>query len=371
MKNVLLTGARGFIGKNLAFALKRRTDINIIEYDLNDSPDILEEGLAKADFIYHLAGVNRPEQVEEFAKINFDLTQQICTTLQRLRRKPVFILSSSIQAAMENPYGISKRQAEEAVFDFNRETGSAVFVFRLHGVFGKWCRSNYNSVVATFCYNISRNLPIDIANPAKEIELVYIDDVVHAFSGIMDNCLPALDGKFFLAKPTYRISLGKMAEIIRSFRDARFNLAMPDMSNPFLHALHATYLSYIPTDSFAYALTQRADSRGELAELLKSPQIGQIFVSRTRPGIIRGNHYHDTKVEKFVVLEGDAVIRFRHVLGGDVIEYPVSGRDFRVVDIPPGYTHTIENVGRNDLIVLFWADEIFKPEIPDTFEMTL
>jgi len=370
---ILVTGAKGFVGKNLVVILKRRADVEVIEYDLDAPGSLLDEGLATADVIFHLAGVNRPERVEEFTEGNFDLTWQVCDTLRRLGCKPFLVLSSSTQAAMDNPYGLSKRQAEEAVFDFGRETGASVFVFRLHGVFGKWCRPNYNSVVATFCHNIARDLPIAISDPAKEIELVYVDDVVRAFIGVMDGRLPGSDGKYCLAEPTYRIALAALAETIRGFQASRVNLTLPDVSDPFVHALYATYISYLPTDDFAYALTQKSDARGELAELLKSPHIGQIFVSRTRPGITRGNHYHDTKVEKFVVLEGDAVIRFRHVLGGggDVIEYPVSGREFRVVDIPPGYTHAIENIGQNDLIVLFWADEIFDPNIPDAFGMTV
>jgi UDP-2-acetamido-2,6-beta-L-arabino-hexul-4-ose reductase len=377
---ILVTGAKGFIGKNLVVALKRRAGLDVIEYDLDSPAELLEEGLAKADVIYHLAGVNRPERIEEFTEGNFDLTRQICDALRRLERTPLLVLSSSTQAALDNPYGLSKRQAEEAVFDFGRETGASVFVFRLHGVFGKWCRPNYNSVVATFCHNIACNLPIAISDPTREIELVYVDDVVRAFIGVMDNRLPVSDGKYCLAEPTYRISLGPLADTIQGFRDSRVSLALPDMSDSFHRALYSTYVSYLPTDSFAYTLTQRADPRGELAELLKSPHIGQIFVSRTRPGITRGHHYHDTKVEKFVVLEGDAMIRFRHIrpdvndqrteVGeqrSDVIEYPVSGREFRVVDIPPGYTHSIENVGENDLIVLFWADEILNPEKPDTY----
>lgn len=371
MKTFLVTGAKGFIGKNLVVALKRRADVDVIEYDLNSPADLLEEGLAKADVIYHLAGVNRPERIEEFTEGNYDLTRQVCDALRRLGRSPLFVLPSSTQAALDNPYGLSKRQAEEAVFAFGRETGGVVFVFRLHGVCGKWCRPNYNSVVATFCHNIARNLPIAISDPTREIELVYIDDVVHAFIGVMDGRLPVSDGKYCLVEPTYRIALGALAETIQGFRASRVSLALPDIGDPFIRALYSTYLSYLPTDSFAYALTQRADPRGELAELLKSPRIGQIFVSRTRPGFTRGNHYHDTKVEKFVVMEGDAVIRFRHILGGDVIEYPVSGREFRVVDIPPGYTHSIENIGQNDLIVLFWAAEIFDPDIPDAFAMTV
>ena len=364
---ILVTGARGFIGKNLIVALKRRADVDVIEYDLDSPAGTLEEGLARADVIYHLAGVNRPERVEEFRSGNFDLTRQVCDALRQLGRTPLLLLSSSTQAALDNPYGLSKRQAEEAVFDFGREAGVSVFVFRLFGVFGKWCRPNYNSVVATFCNNIARDLPIAISDPTREIELVYIDDVVRAFLGVMDGRLPISGGHYCLVEPTYRISLGALAETIQGFRDSRVSLALPDMSNPFTRALYAAYISSLPADSLAYALTQRTDPRGELAELLKSPHIGQIFVSRTRPGITRGHHYHDIKVEKFVVLEGDAVIRFRHIVGGDVIEYPVSGREFRVVDIPPGYTHSIENVGQNDLIVLFWADEVFDPGHTDTY----
>lgn len=367
MKSVLVTGSDGFIGKNLGVALKRRAEVDVIEYDLDSPAGLLEEGLAKADVIYHLAGVNRPEKVEEFSRGNFELTRQVCNALKRLGRTPQLVLSSSTQAVLDNPYGLSKRRAEETVFDFGKNTGASVFVFRLSGVFGKWCRPNYNSVVATFCNNIARDLPIAISDPVREIELVYIDDVIRAFIDVMDGCLPVSNGKYFLAKPTFRITLGALAETIRKFRESRVSLSIPEVSDPFIRNLYATYISYLSTHSFAYTLTQQSDLRGELAELLKSPRIGQIFVSRTRAGFTRGNHYHDTKVEKFIVMEGDAVIRFRHILGGDVIEYPVSGREFRVVDIPPGYTHSIENVGKTDMIVLFWANEIFNPSDPDTF----
>ena len=371
MKTVLVTGAKGFIGKNLCVAFKRRSDVELIELDIDSPPELLEESLSTVDAIIHLAGVNRPERVEEFTEGNFDLTRQICDTLQRLDRRPFLLLSSSMQALLDNPYGVSKRQAEEEVFAFGEKTGARIAVFRLPGVFGKWCRPNYNSVVATFCHNIARDLPIKISDPSNEIELVYIDDVVRAFIAALDGVPPVTDGKFCRVQPSHRITLGALADQIHRFRESRVSLAVPDVSDPFVHALYATYISYLPTDAFAYALTQRSDPRGELAELLKSPHIGQIFVSRTRPGITRGHHYHDTKVEKFVVLEGDAVIRFRHILGGDVIEYPVTGREFRVVDIPPGYTHSIENVGNIDIVVLFWADEIFDPNIPDTFGMTV
>jgi len=368
---ILVTGARGFIGKNLIVALKRRADMEVIEYDLDSPASLLEESLSRVDVIFHLAGVNRPERVEEFKEGNYNSTRHICEPLQRLDRAPLFVLSSSTQASLDNPYGISKRQAEKAMFDFGGKTGASVFVFRLPGVFGKWCRPNYNSVVATFCYNIAHDLPIVISDPEREIELVYIDDVVRAFIGILDGRRSFTEDKYCRVEPTYRITLSNLAKTIRDFWDSRGSLTLPDMSDPFIRALYATYVSYLPADSFAYPLTQRSDPRGELAELLKSPAIGQIFVSRTRPGITRGHHYHDSKVEKFVVLEGDAVIRFRHVLGGDIIEYPVSGREFRVVDIPAGYTHSIENIGQEDLIVLFWADEIFNQDISDTYGMTV
>lgn len=371
MKSVFVTGAKGFIGKNLVVALKRNAGVDVIEYDLDCPAGLLEEGLSRADVVYHLAGVNRPERVEEFTAGNVDLTRNICATLMQKNRTPLFVLSSSCQAALDNPYGLSKRRAEEEAFEFGGSTGALVSVFRLPGVFGKWCRPSYNSVVATFCHNIAHDLPITISDPAREIELVYIDDVIRIFIGVMDGRQPVSDGKYCLAEPTYRITLGALGKTICDFRESRFSLSLPDMSDPFVRGLYATYVSYLPSDSFAYPLSQRIDPRGELAELLKSSHIGQIFVSRTRPGITRGHHYHDTKVEKFVVLEGDAVIRFRHILDGDAIEYPISGREFRVVDIPPGYTHSIENVGQNDLIVLFWANEIFNPDFPDTLGMTV
>jgi len=385
--NILITGSRGFIGKNLLVSLKRKNNISIFEYELDSSPDQLKKLLIISDIVFHLAGVNRPQNVDEFKKVNTDLSGQICDILREHKRKPLVIFSSSTQAALDNPYGISKRNAEEEFFKLNREAGVPVAVFRLPGVFGKWCRPNYNSVVATFCYNIARNLPITISDPKNEIELVYIDDVIRTFLQVMYGKMSPEENGFYSVKQAYRVTLGELADNLYSFRGSRRTLLLSDFNDQFNKCLYATYISYLPTDDFAFSLDQRIDQRGELAELLKSPHIGQIFVSRTRPGITRGNHYHDTKVEKFVVLEGDAVIRFRPVVPevgcqeseirnqrtddrrqmADVIEYYVSGRDFKVIDIPPGYTHSIENIGVNDLIVLFWADEIFDFSFPDTY----
>lgn len=362
---ILVTGAKGFIGKNLVVSLKRRADVEVIEYDLDSPICLLEEALARVNVIYHLAGVNRPEREEEFYEVNAELTQKICNSLLSLHCSPIFILSSSTQAAEDNPYGLSKRKAEKTVLEFGTVTSSSVFVYRLPGVFGKWCRPDYNSVVATFCHHIARDLPISISDPKKDIGLVYIDDVVQSFIGILDGHTPIRANRYCTVEPIWKINLGQMADILRSFRKSRETNILPDMNDRFLRCLYATYISYLPNNDYGYKLSQMIDDRGELAEILKHPHIGQFFVSRTRPGITRGNHYHDTKVEKFIVIKGDAIIRFRHILENEIIEYLVSGYEFRVVDIPPGYTHSIENVGETDLFVLFWANEVFDPQQPD------
>ncbi len=290
----------------------------------------------------------------------------MCEILRRQGSAPLVVLPSSTQAALENPYGRSKREAEELLAAFAHETGAQTRVFRLPGVFGKWCRPDYNSVVATFCYRIARGEEICISDPGHVIELVHIDDVVGAFVGLLDGKEPEGDGVWCRVTPTTRVTLGKLAEMIRLFRRGRRTVDAPPVGDRFSRVLYSTYLSYLPPGLFAYDLNQRVDVRGELAELLRGPALGQLFLSRTRPGITRGNHYHDAKVEKFVVVEGEAIIRFRGILIDEVMEYPVSGRDFRVVDIPPGFTHSISNVGQSDLVVLFWASEPFDPERPDT-----
>ncbi len=366
MKYVLITGSDGFIGKNLKVALRRKSNVEILEYKSTSSEEELEKGLLKADIIYHLAGVNRTTNNEDFMKVNCNLTQKICDYLIKLDKNPKIVFTSSIQANIDNPYGRSKLMAEKTIMNYSNNSRSPVFIFRLHGVFGKWCKPNYNSVVSTFCNNIARGLPINISDPQKQIELVYIDDVLRAFLGILDDCIPPSDGLYFMAEPIEKISLGSLSKIIQSFFDSRSNRSLPNINSHFNRSLYATYISCLPTNSFSYELTKKSDPRGVLAELLKSSDIGQIFVSRTKPGFKRGEHYHDTKVEKFVVLEGDAMIRFRHIFEKNIIEYPVSGHQFRVVDIPPGYTHSIENIGRRDLIVLFWADEVFNPDMADT-----
>lgn len=361
---VLVTGSQGFLGKNLVAHLRRRPDIEIIEVDQENSQAELTEALAQAEFVFHLAGVNRPQDEAEFQRRNANLTRRVCEGLLQAGAAAPIVLSSSVQAEQDNPYGRSKLKAEAALAWY-AEQGGAAIIYRLTNVFGKWCRPNYNSVVATFCHNIAAGLPITISDPVRELALVHVDDVVECFMGDLEAVAkPGLVRRE--ATPTYRVTLGRLVELITSFREMRQNLLMPDLADDFNRKLYGTYLSYLPPDGFSYGLEQKCDQRGCLAEFIKSASFGQIFVSRTLPGITRGNHYHHTKTEKFLVLQGEAVVRFRHIVSGEVIEYPVRGEEFKVVDIPTGYTHSIENVGAGELVTLFWASEIFDPSRPDT-----
>ncbi len=385
---VLVTGAKGFVGRNLVVTLEKQPDVEMIGYDLDDSQSLLDEGLATAEVIYHLAGVNRPEKPEDYQVGNTGFTQAICDKLRTLGRKPLIVLSSSIQAELDNLYGLSKRGAEDALLNFSRDTGAPVVIFRMKNVFGKWCRPNYNSGVATFCHNIARNLPITISDRANVVNLVYVDDVCAAMmeaAGLTQpphkHFMPASDSAYADINPSFKSTLGELVDTIEAFKGSRSSLQVPAFNDPFIYRLYATYLSYLEESNFAYGLDIKTDNRGCLAEFLKSPSFGQIFVSRTKPGITRGNHYHHTKTEKFLVVEGQAVIRFRKIdkqeaIGDgpeaigkekDIIEYRVCGEEFSVVDIPPGYTHSIENVGAGELVTLFWANQVFDPANPDTY----
>jgi UDP-2-acetamido-2,6-beta-L-arabino-hexul-4-ose reductase len=367
--NVFVTGSKGFVGRNLCSVLCTMKSIQLVEFDCDNTSAELEAMLGEADVIFHLAGVNRPKNEEEFKSGNAGLTEDICTILQRLNRAPKIILASSIQAELDNPYGSSKLHAEQALQAFAETTGARTVVYRFKNLFGKWCHPNYNSVTATFCYNIAHGLPVNISDPSRSIELTYIDDVVAALIGeILSKEGTQESGFAFGAELTaYPITLGELAELIMSFRESRQTLQLPGFDSQLVRALYATYLSYLEGEDFAYPLQIRSDERGSLAEMMKSKAFGQIFVSRTKPGITRGNHFHHTKTEKFMVVEGAAVIRFRQIDGVEVIEHRVSGTEFRVVDIPPGYTHHITNVGVGELVTLFWASEIFNPEKADTY----
>ena len=365
---VLVTGANGFVGKNLCLALGRIEGVEVFRYDLGNTRAELEEWAGACDFVFHLAGVNRPKDPAEFAKGNAGFTEELLSVLAR-RPVPV-LLSSSIQAALDNDYGKSKAAAEEAVRAYGARMGAPVYVYRLANVFGKWCRPNYNSAVATWCHNIARDLPIQVRDPAATVTLVYIDDVVESFIGCLEpRNTRNTRNEFLSVEPSYTKSLGEIVELIRSFHDEPETLDVPDQRDGFAKKLYATYLSYLPEDQFAYPLTMHVDNRGSFTEILHTAERGQVSVNVSRPGITKGQHWHHTKHEKFLVVSGEGAIRFRKMddPAAQVITYRVSGAKLEVVRIPPGYTHNIENLGMTDMVTVMWANEVFDPQRPDTF----
>ena len=366
MKSVLITGSNGFVGRNLTISLAQRNDIKLTGFDVDDDQTTLSSLLSKADFVFHLAGVNRPQYVEEFATGNAGLTQTIVSFLQKQGKKTPLLISSSTQAEQENQYGISKRFAEDAVFAYGRRTGAPVYVYRLPNVFGKWCRPNYNSAVATFCHNIANDLPIQVNDPTVKMNLVYIDDVMGSFMAALDGRVAAKDD-FCQVQPVHAMGLGDIVSLIRSFRDSREDRSIPDMSDAFSKKLYSTYLSYLPKENFGYPLKMNADDRGSFTEFFRTIDRGQVSVNISKPGITKGNHWHHTKNEKFLVVSGHGVIRFRKVGTDEIIVYPVSGAKLEVVDIPTGYTHNITNTGETDMVTVMWCNEPYNPEEPDTF----
>jgi UDP-2-acetamido-2,6-beta-L-arabino-hexul-4-ose reductase len=375
--NILITGAKGFIGKNLIAQLynikegkakeeRIPSDLTVFAYDIDTDSGLLDEYCRETDFVFHLAGVNRPKEQSEFMEGNFGFTSVLLDTLRKYGNKCPVMLASSIQAELDNPYGVSKKAGEELLFRYAEETGARVYVYRFPNVFGKWCRPNYNSAVATFCYNIAHDLPIQVNDPNVMMTLVYIDDVVdELISALAGN--PMREGKYCKVPVEYKITLGVIVELIYSFRESRRNLQVPDMGDAFTKKLYATYLSYLPENDFSYPLKMNVDRRGSFTEFLKSPDRGQVSVNISKPGITKGNHWHHTKNEKFLVVYGTGVIRFRKIDEEKVYEYYVSGDKLEVVDIPVGYTHNIENLGDTDMVTIMWANEPFDPEKPDTY----
>ena len=391
---VLVTGAKGFVGRNLCLALGQMSGIEVLKYDLGDEAK-LDGFLAECDFVVHLAGVNRPKDLEEFKTGNAVFTEDILDRLAARSNPPPVLLSSSIQAALDNDYGKSKKAAEDAVLAYGEKTGAAVFVYRLANVFGKWCRPNYNSAVATWVYNIARDLPIMVRDPEATVTLVYIDDVVKSFVGCLDVLtqrggeaekqrgdmvsapLPlsshsALKGNTILSvEPSYTKKLGEIVDLIKSFHDEPNTLMVPDQADGFTKKLYSTYLAALPEDKFSYPLTMHCDNRGSFTEALHSVERGQVSINVSKPGITKGQHWHHTKHEKFLVVSGKGEINFR--LADDpaapVISYKVSGDKLEVVRIPPGYTHNIVNAGDTDMVTVMWANEVFDPENPDTFRL--
>lgn len=393
---ILITGAKGFVGKNLIAELKNRKYEDILEYDRDTDPALLSDYAAQCDFVFHLAGVNRPKDEKEFMEGNFGFTSQLLSALEKAGNKAPVLITSSIQADLDNPYGISKKAGEQLMFDYEKKTGAPVYVYRLPNVFGKWCRPNYNSGVATFCNNIANDLDIKVNDPTVMMRLVYIDDVVDEFIKALEGMpTPLADGVIYGSKAENRcdersiqseaaicpvnaeaykgvrviheISLGAIADLIYSFKESRKNLSIPDMSDSFTSKLYSTYLSYLPTDGFGYKLKMNTDERGSFTEFLRNADRGQVSVNISHPGITKGQHWHHSKNEKFLVVKGQGVIRFRKIDSEEITEYHVSGDELTVVDIPTGYTHSIVNTGDEDLVTVMWANEPFNKDKPDTY----
>ena len=365
---ILVTGAKGFVGKNLVAELKNRGYSEIYECDINTTDEQLSQYTKNCEFVFHLAGVNRPEKEEDFMKGNFGFTSILLDKLKQNNNKSSILITSSIQAELDNPYGKSKKAGEELMFKYSKETGAKVYVYRLTNLFGKWSRPNYNSVVATFCNNIAHNLPIKINDPEITLNLAYIDDVLNEFINAM-NGKASLNDNYGYIPITHTVKLGEIAELINKFKKSRDNLQIPNMKNEFEKKLYSTYLSYLPENEFSYPVKMNIDNRGSFTELFKTEERGQVSVNISKPGIVKGNHWHHTKNEKFVVVSGKGIIRFRKIDSDEVIEYKVSGEKIEVVDIPCGYTHSIENIGDTDMVTIMWANEIFDPEKPDTYYM--
>lgn len=401
---ILVTGAKGFIGKNLCLTLKSlhlqknhplaNETIELLECDIDTPREQLETWLETCDFVYHLAGVNRPKDVSEFKAGNTVFTEDILERLESRCRKesgckiPV-LLASSTQAALDNDYGKSKKAAEDAVFAYGEKTGAPVYVYRFANVFGKWCRPNYNSAVATWCYNIAHDLPIMVRDPNAQVTLVYIDDLVEALVGHLieggrskvecstSNLQPSTS--IYSVTPSYTRTLGEITDLLYSFHNEPENLMVPDQADGFTKKLYSTYLSYLPEDKFSYPVTMHCDERGSFTELLHTAERGQVSVNISKPGITKGQHWHHTKHEKFCVVSGRGCIQFRKMdtihcstsnlqpPTSQIIEYHVSGEKIEIVRIPPGYTHNIINEGDTDMVTVMWANEVFDPAHPDTF----
>ncbi|WP_078807576.1 polysaccharide biosynthesis C-terminal domain-containing protein [Pilibacter termitis] len=365
---ILITGAKGFIGKNLTAELRNQGYTDLFLFDQDTPKERLEDFAKQAEFVYHLAGVNRPETESEFMEGNFGFTSELLEMLKKVGNKAPIMISSSSQAALDNSYGKSKAAGEKLIFEYGISEDVPVYVYRFKNLYGKWSRPNYNTVVATFCYKISRGEEVTINDFSAKIELCYIDDVVR-------ELLSLLKGKghkngLYYEVPEYdTVTVGELKELIEDFKEMKLNLQVPKLDNRFEKNLYSTYLSFLPTEDFSYPLKMNVDDRGSFTEIIRTKDRGQVSVNIIKPNIVKGNHWHHTKNEKFAVVSGVGVIRFRSMEQPDseVIEYMVSGDKIEVVDIPVGYTHNIENLGNEDMVVVMWVNEPFDPERPDTY----
>ena len=360
---VLVTGSNGFIGKNLIVRLNE-LGISFGVFTRRNSTKDLQSLIEKSDFVIHLAGENRPEDEDDFEVVNSGLTSLICDEIRLIEKNIPIILASSAQAERDNLYGKSKLGAEIAIKNLTKDTGNSSYIYRLPGVFGKWCKPNYNSVVSTFCHNISHDIPIQINNPSFELNLVYIDDVVEEFVRIIQGRQG--DKKELSVQPEYKIKLGDLAAQIELFRESRDSLITEKVGSGLVRKLYSTYLSYISPEQFAYLIPSHVDERGMFAEILKTKDSGQFSFFTAGPGVTRGGHYHHSKTEKFLVVQGDAKFGFRHIISNESYEIITSSKELKIVETVPGWSHDITNIGVEDIVVMLWANEIFDSDNPDT-----
>lgn len=376
---ILVTGSNGFVGRNLVETLKTirdgkyktekvGDDLDIYEYDVNNTLEELREFTKSCDFIVHLAGINRPKNIVEFYEGNKGSVELLCECLKEFNNKCPILISSSIQVGRDNDYAESKKEGENYLLNFGKEYGNPVFIYRFANLFGKWCKPNYNSVIATWCYNIARNLDVQVDDETVELSLCYIDDVVDEIL----NCIsgkPTFDKEkgYYTVLPIHRVSLGTIRELLYSFLNIRKDLTIPYQNNDFTKKLYATYLSYLPEERFSYPLKMNVDQRGSFTEFIRTKEYGQISINISKPGISKGQHWHHTKNEKFLVVSGQGIIQLRKIGSDKIVEYKVSGEKLEVIDIPIGYTHKIINIGNREMITVMWANEVFNPDKPDTY----
>jgi UDP-2-acetamido-2,6-beta-L-arabino-hexul-4-ose reductase len=362
---ILVTGAQGFIGKNLCLRLSEQPQLfEVLRFDRNTGAEVLPDLVAQADVVIHLAGENRPQDPVDFQRVNVGLTQALAEAIAACGRPVAVLMASSIQAALDNPYGDSKRAAEDILRGMSASIGNPVVLYRLPNVFGKWCKPNYNSVVATFAHNIANDLPIVIHDREKALRLVYVDDVIDAFLAVL-SALPA-GCEAGIVAPEHEITLGALADQLQAFRLSRSSLVSEPVGTGLVRALYSTYVSYLPVSQFAYTVPRHSDERGVFVEMLKTQDSGQFSFFTAHPGVTRGGHYHHSKTEKFLVIKGLARFGFRHMLNGEIIEFITSGEVSQIVETVPGWTHDITNIGSDELLVMLWANEIFDRARPDT-----
>lgn len=373
---VLITGSDGFIGKNLSLRLRELKDVAVLTFSRKQNEQALSALLQEVDFVFHLAGINRPQNPEEFVVGNIELTRLLASNISEIAEKtgkriPV-LFSSSIHAVADTDYGRSKCEAENELLTLSKNNGVPVFICRLPGVFGKWAKPNYNSVVATFCHNLANDIPISINDPNHIVKLVYIDDVINTFiSAMQDKDIELAESGFLDIQPEYHPTLGELAATLKSFIHGRETLITERVGHGFIGSLYSTYVSYLPKDKFSYSIPEHKDPRGRFVEVIKTPDSGQVSYFTAFPGVTRGGHYHHSKTEKFLVIKGTARFRFRHLITDECYELTTNDQQAQIVETIPGWSHDVTNIGTDEMIAIVWANENFDPKKPDTISSTL